>query len=137
MAKIYNEAGKEIGKTCFSDEMQYNAFGDIPTFWHRYSECWGYTSHGVGNKKPEKCSEAFVTKEEYEKFRYFKNNKATLSFEDYDENTVVLSTDIIKKIVINVEDSWEEQVQVYKEITEEVEVEVEVEVEENSPKETV
>lgn len=125
VAKIYNESGKEIGKTCFTDKMQYSAFSDKPTNYDMYSRDYNHSSYGCGTEKPEKCSHAWVSKEEYEKFQNFKNNTETLSFEDYDENTVILSTDIIKRIVISVEDTWEEEVQTYKEIFEYIEVEIE------------
>lgn len=123
VAKIYNESGKEIGKTCFSDEMQYSAFTNAPTCYNFHSNFYSYSAYHCGTSKPNRCSWADVLKQEYNKFKDFKDNKATLDFKDYDENTVSISTDIIKKVIITVADTWQEQVQIYKEIIEEIEVE--------------
>lgn len=94
-AKIFNEDMDVIGKSCFSDSIMYHDSIGYPCL-----------------VEPEFPHTAQIRKYEYDSFQYFLNNKV-LIFKDYDDNTVSISTDIIKKVEITTFDSFEESVQLY------------------------
>lgn len=95
IVKIYDVNDKLIGETDFADKYLYS---------DRWDNLCDKDSFPFNDYKDDS---------EYNKFQNFLSQK-TLSFEDFEYDQVILSTDIIKKVVISVFESHEEEVQLYK-----------------------
>lgn len=98
---IYGPKNKVLGKSSISDVV----------ILHNPS-IGQYEQRHFPNAKP---TSSWVETKDDQKFLNFKHFP-TIHFEDENENTIVLVTDIIEKIVISELDKYKEEVQLYKTI---------------------